>query len=219
MRVLIELLKHILRITLCVIALNYMNELVYMEYKFSQLRAKNEIMKKSLEGIGAGFPIYEMVNAQTDRKIIDGWIQNHGLNHDRYKWKYEIGYPVVDKNEAYIRSERGYRVFRGRREWHFGIDINSKYDLRVIACHDGVMTCGYDKIYGHWVIIKNDTYETKYSHLSIIYKQSGVKRGDLIAIMGKTGRASGIHLDFELKVNDKYSNPVSGSTFNQKVEL
>lgn len=93
---------------------------------------------------------------------------------------------------------------------HYGIDIISKIDdLNIYAMDDGVVekiTTGKDKAktgYGNSIWIKYKRYNLRcfHAHCSKIYKKVGdkVKNGDIIAKMGKTGGATGVHLHLGTK--------------------
>lgn len=113
-----------------------------------------------------------------------------------------------------ITSNYGYRrsPFTGRREFHDGLDIAAPYGTPIVATHSGtVVYTGYKWIYGRMVIIKNKKYgfTTVYSHASQILVKEGdkVKRGDVIAKVGNTGRSTGPHTHYEVHVNGVRVNP------------
>ena len=183
--------------------------------QYGEIQKQNEIYKLGLDslekGMGAGIDY--------TRKQIEERIEKHGLN--RYILRNPILiWPVMSPDESYISCERGPRVFKGRQEWHDGIDIVVKYDLRVRAAHDGEIRVGYNRIYGNWILIKGDQCMTRYSHLSRQILKSGfVRQGEIIGIVGMTGKTDGVHLDFEYYERGESFNPVVNTTRKQKVEL
>lgn len=188
----------------------------YMHLK--KYREENEIMKQGLEAIG-GFTEEELKIVNDQQKYTERWIKNHGLL--KYHWVYEIGYPVVTPAECYIRSEFGQRLYQNRWAMHYGIDIVSKYDLRVVAVKEGIVKKIDDNsIYGNCIEIRHDHLETFYAHLSVILVEEGQKinAGDIIGIMGNTGQSLGVHLHFEIRAKNERVNPVSNSTYRQWVE-
>jgi len=112
-----------------------------------------------------------------------------------------------------ITSGFGYRKnpFGRGYEFHTGIDIANKYRTPIVASGDGVVTvAGRDGGYGLLVKINHrNGYESLYGHNSKIVVKVGqeVKRGDLIAYMGSTGRSTGTHCHFEVRLNGKAINP------------
>jgi murein DD-endopeptidase MepM/ murein hydrolase activator NlpD len=103
---------------------------------------------------------------------------------------------------------------RGERE-HSGIDISARIGTEVRATADGVIdSVGQDKKYGNLVIINHENgYKTYYSSCSEIYVKKGerVKRGDVIALSGRTGRPVP-HLHYEIR---KDGVPVDPGEFIQ----
>lgn len=95
---------------------------------------------------------------------------------------------------------------------HRGIDISGKTGTPVLAARDGTVTfAGVKGGYGNIVILSHkDNYETRYAHLSSIKASVGdtVKTGDVIGLMGSTGRSTGPHLHFEIRKDDTARNPL-----------
>jgi|GEM_PF-4387932 len=125
-------------------------------------------------------------------------------------------YPV-DTPYYTITSHFGYRTnpFNAKnREFHSGIDLAYKIGTGIIASYNGtVSNINYNSIYGNNLTIKhNGGVETIYSHLldnSIMVNiGDNVQRGQKIALMGSTGRSTGSHLDFRMKVKGKYIDPI-----------
>jgi len=95
---------------------------------------------------------------------------------------------------------------------HRGIDISGKTGTPVLAARDGTVTfAGVKGGYGNIVILGHeDEYETRYAHLSTIKASVGdaVQTGDVIGLMGSTGRSTGPHLHFEIRKDDTARNPL-----------
>lgn len=87
-------------------------------------------------------------------------------------------------------------------------------DWDIVASHDGVVTVGFNRDYGNYILIRIDTkdgaVETLYAHLSRVDVVSGqvVSAGQQIGVMGATGNAYGIHLHHELRLNGRQVDPV-----------
>ena len=97
---------------------------------------------------------------------------------------------------------------------HQGVDYAAPTGTPVSAIADGtVIFCGWNGGFGRLVTIKhNDTYTTMNAHLSRfapgLKKGSVVKQGDLIGNVGASGMVTGPHLDFRLKKNGVFIDPI-----------
>ena len=113
-----------------------------------------------------------------------------------------------------INNEFGFRrnPFGGRSyEFHPGMDIDGERGEEVIAPANGtVIKAGWTGGYGNMVEIDHGNgLTTRYGHMSKIEIEVGdtITRGQLIGLIGSTGRSTGPHLHFELRLNDKSINP------------
>src|SRR5207247_115840 len=97
------------------------------------------------------------------------------------------------------------------REMHPGIDISARYGLPVTAAGSGeVAFAGHDPGYGGLVIVDHGgQLDTLYGHLSALYVREGqrVRGGQAIGAVGATGRATGAHLHYEVRVNGAPVDP------------
>lgn len=112
-----------------------------------------------------------------------------------------------------MSSDFGWRThpISGKRSFHDGIDISNKVGTSILAYAGGTVTkTGWTNSYGNYIIIDHGGgLETYYIHLSAFDVSSGdsVSAGQLIGRMGKTGSATGSHLQFEVRVNGVPQNP------------
>ncbi|MCL4140565.1 UNVERIFIED_CONTAM: hypothetical protein GTU68_032648 [Idotea baltica] len=83
----------------------------------------------------------------------------------------------------------------------------------IVATGDGVVTfAGRQSGYGNLVKIRHSQgFETYYAHLNVIRVKNGqrVSRGDRIGDMGNTGRSTGVHLHYEIRIGGKAVNPAN----------
>ncbi len=113
-----------------------------------------------------------------------------------------------------LMSNFGYRrdPFTHRIRHHDGIDISAPYGTKVLSAGKGVVKfAGREGDYGNIVVIYHgDGVETAYAHLSKISVKVGqkVQKGDEIGAVGSTGRSTGPHLHFEVRVGGKPVNPL-----------
>ncbi len=124
--------------------------------------------------------------------------------------------PSIIPAVGYLSSGFGWRrdPFTGRRAFHFGVDISGQRGTPVYATANGtVKKIRYlPRSLGKLVIINHGYgYETVYAHLSRITVRKGqsVKRGEKIGEMGNTGRSTGTHLHYEVRVNGRPVNPLN----------
>ncbi len=112
-----------------------------------------------------------------------------------------------------IVSKYGYRVnpVTGIYCMHNGIDIAAEKGTDIYATLDGTVTlAGFSTTYGYYIIISHsENVETLYAHCSKLKVEKGdiVKKGDLIGLVGSTGRSTGPHLHFEIRVGGYRIDP------------
>jgi murein DD-endopeptidase MepM/ murein hydrolase activator NlpD len=121
--------------------------------------------------------------------------------------------PTIWPTIGWVSSGFAFRddPFTGKRAFHYGLDIATNFGNPVVATADGiVLNLGNDKIGGRNITIGHGGgITTHYLHLSKFLVKAGekVKRGDVIGLVGKSGKALGPHLHYEVRVNDKPVNP------------
>lgn len=123
--------------------------------------------------------------------------------------------PESPVQTGWISSPFGERIdpITGKRELHKGIDFAGQAGSPIRAVAGGVVVSSGDQgSYGNLVEIQHDDgYITRYAHTQKNLVQAGnrVKKGDLIALMGSTGRSTGYHLHFEVVHQGQTINPAS----------
>ncbi len=121
--------------------------------------------------------------------------------------------PSIRPAYGYETSGFGYRIspFTGHKQFHEGLDIANRKGTPVIAPANGlVVFTGRKGGFGNLVIIDHGHgITTRYGHLSKILVRVGqhVKRGEKIAEIGNTGRSTGPHLHYEVRLNGVPVNP------------
>jgi murein DD-endopeptidase MepM/ murein hydrolase activator NlpD len=122
--------------------------------------------------------------------------------------------PSIWPLRGYLSATFGNRAdpFTGLRDFHPGIDISVPRGTKVVAPADGVVVfAGPRSGYGNALMIDHGFgVVTRYGHLDGFNVRPGqrVKRGDVIAFSGNTGRSTAPHLHYEVWVNDKMRNPI-----------
>ena len=124
--------------------------------------------------------------------------------------------PIGENWRNVVTSEFGYRrdPFTGERKGHSGMDLAVPTGTSVRAALPGTVTVStYNQGgYGYYVMIDHGNgLSTLYGHNSQLLARVGqtVEAGDVIALSGSTGRSTGPHLHFEVRINGERTNPRS----------
>ena len=185
-----------------------------------------------LSGVGGSLPDNNLLSSQSNKdydKLVDDLhlkieqlndevkLQEeslHEINEYIQGKKFLLAYtPAVRPTRGWVTSRFGYRIspFTGLKEFHKGLDIATKIGTPIIAPSDGVVTnIGIERGYGKILIIDHGYgFLTRYGHISKAMVKVGrkVKRGQTIAMVGNTGRSTGPHLHYEVKLNGLPVNP------------
>ena len=117
-----------------------------------------------------------------------------------------LGKPIADEDITSISSAFGVRqdpFKKRRRAFHEGIDFRAKRGVKVRATAQGkVVNSGYSPSYGENIILSHGQgYETMFAHLSkrLVKVGDEVRPGQLIGLVGSTGRSTGAHLHYEVR--------------------
>jgi murein DD-endopeptidase MepM/ murein hydrolase activator NlpD len=121
--------------------------------------------------------------------------------------------PSVWPVKGTITSHYGNRSdpFNGEAELHLGLDISAIYNSQIHAPADGVVIYANRKAaYGNLVVVDHGNgLTTRYGHLSrsLVKISQRVKKGEVIGLVGTTGRTTAPHLHYEVRMNDRPINP------------
>ena len=157
----------------------------------------------SLDRLGA-----QLDDRQQQLDVLEDFLLNRKLRDEVHP----EGRPVLS---GYISSVFGNRTdpFTGRAAFHKGVDFAGREGSDVVAVASGVVIWSGDRYgYGQMVEINHGNgYVTRYAHNSnnLVAVGDTVKRGEVIAVMGSTGRATGPNLHFEVLRNGRVVNPLS----------
>ena len=122
--------------------------------------------------------------------------------------------PSIWPTVGWVTSDFGFRInpFTGLTQMHEGIDISNRVGTPVITPADGIISdIGNDWIFGKIIVISHGFgMTTRYAHLNKVLVRIGqkVKRGDKIAEVGTSGRTTGPHLHYEVRLNGVPANPM-----------
>ncbi|MBU5675945.1 M23 family metallopeptidase [Alkaliphilus sp. MSJ-5] len=181
---------------------------------FSYSYSPNIVSRSAQSNIFSSQGYEEEINLLTE--LIDREKENMEkliLNVEQ-QLEYLDALPNLMPNPGRISSPFGYRISpTGRnREFHNGIDISNKLGTDIIAAGSGIVTySGYNGGYGKVVMISHGYgYTSIYAHNQEILVSVGdqIEKGQVIAKVGSTGRSTGPHVHFEVRLNNEPINPL-----------
>ena len=150
---------------------------------------------------------YQLDNREAQLGVLESVLMNQNLK-DRV---YPQGRPV---KSGWLSSYFGKRTdpFTGKPANHTGIDFAGKIGAEIVAVADGVVTWSGDR-YGYGIMVEinhGNGYSTRYAHNSenLVAVGDEVRKGQVVALMGETGRATGPNLHFEVLQSGRRVNPV-----------
>ena len=151
---------------------------------------------------------YQLDNREAQLGVLESVLMNQNLKERVYPQ----GRPV---KSGWLSSYFGKRTdpFTGKPANHTGIDFAGKMGAEIVAVADGVVTWSGDR-YGYGIMVEinhGNGYSTRYAHNSenLVAVGDEVKKGQVVAYMGETGRATGPNLHFEVLKNGRRVNPVN----------
>ncbi|MFN2099478.1 M23 family metallopeptidase [Altererythrobacter sp. MF3-039] len=148
-------------------------------------------------------------------KLFANWEALDARGNGEMVAKYKVNIPSqMPLENALLTSDYGMRthpVLGGRRN-HKGVDLAAPTGTPVYATADGVVErADWFSSYGLFIRIEHGAeLETRYAHLSRLTVAAGerVSKGDLIGYVGSTGRSTGPHLHYEVRIANKAVNPM-----------
>ncbi len=172
--------------------------------------AKKDGHNNHSENQGGPFIPYDTASFNdSDRELLAN-VDRLVLLHDIVE-KLPLNQPIAD---AQMTGPFGKRVdpINGRWAIHPGLDLAGPMDAHIYSASSGkVISAGHKIAYGNMVDIDHGFgIVTRYAHMSKILVHEGdiVHKGQQIGVQGSTGRSTGPHLHFEVRINDRPVNPV-----------
>ncbi|MCC9622966.1 peptidoglycan DD-metalloendopeptidase family protein [Thalassospira sp. MA62] len=172
-------------------------------------------MKPQQPGVGGPFVAFEPEHPQDEEFVsvasaLSGRMEQLADLHDRIK-QTPLGEPAAT---YYVSSVFGKRKdpFNGKWAFHSGVDLAGPIKTAITATAPGKVThAGWSGKYGKMVELDHGNgVRTRYGHLLKVLVKKGdeVQLKDKIALMGSTGRSTGSHVHYEVRVNGKPVNPL-----------
>jgi murein DD-endopeptidase MepM/ murein hydrolase activator NlpD len=186
------------------------------EFDFSQVPALGGPSKASPDALYTTpdfFAAVDQLSLQVDSReqqlsTIDALLSNRSLQFETLV----SGAPVAN---TWVSSNYGYRKdpFTGKTAFHSGIDFSARKGSKVSTVAAGVVNwSGRHPEYGNMVEIKHgDGLVTRYAHNTTNLVKAGdvVKKGQVIALSGSTGRSTAPHVHFEVYKNGRVVDPAA----------
>ncbi|WP_221799208.1 M23 family metallopeptidase [Oceanobacter mangrovi] len=149
-----------------------------------------------------------IIQREQQLEVLDDLMAERRLNADTFV----SGRPIT---KGWMSSRYGRRTdpFTGQLAWHAGVDFAGKLGSDVVAVASGVVTWSGDRYgYGKMVEINHGNgYKTRYAHCQELKVKVGdiVRKGDIVAAMGSSGRSTGPHVHFEVYKNGRTVDPAA----------
>jgi len=201
----------------------YKNQVAQLKQKQAELFAgsinrldeRSKIIKTMMDHIGVKIEVEEdpghSGGIYIDPKIhLSDTLINKTDQYLSLSQQLPLGRPIQSK----ITSKYGRRIdpLNHKKAFHAGIDFRGRVGDKVRVTGDGVvrLSC-YGKGFGNHIIVRHSNgYETLYAHLSkrLVKRGDKVSRGEVIGLVGNTGRSTGSHLHYEVHLDKKTVNPM-----------
>lgn len=153
--------------------------------------------------------------------VVIAEFKDEAMFEDLFLSREELAQTFFYPRDGHITSDYGWRGSR----MHSGVDIKAYLRDNIYAAFDGVVRVAmYNGAFGNCVVIRHyNGLETLYAHATkmLVKVNDKVKAGDVIALAGSTGRATGVHLHFEVRAAGQTIDPnlildTEGRKFNDK---
>ena len=179
----------------------------------NEIKADEAKTKSAIEDLNAAADAMDAEIAKKERELqaaIEEERRKAQANGTASNYTFDPGtgfYWPLPSNRVTVTSFFGYRSdpFTGKSSNHYGTDITAPSGTEIYAAHGGViLTSAYNGSYGNYVVVsRGDGTNTLYAHMSKRAVSVGqtVSQGQVIGYVGSTGRSTGPHLHFEVRVN------------------
>ena len=187
------------------------------EFNFDMAPALGGLLMTSQEDARELIPalegeLFALSTALDDREvqldILSELIQGEQVKSDATP----SGRPILS---GWLSSRYGTRIdpFSGEKAWHEGVDFAGKAGSNIVAVASGVVSWSGERYgYGKMVeVAHGDGVITRYAHNqeNLVKVGDMVRRGDVVALMGNSGRSTGPHVHFEVHKNGRPVDPAS----------
>lgn len=147
-------------------------------------------------------------NREQQLEVLDSLLGERKISNDTFV----AGLPI---KKGWMSSRYGMRTdpFTGRLAWHAGVDFAGKRGSDIVSVASGVVTWA-SKRYGYGLLVEvnhGGGYKTRYAHAQDVLVKVGdvVRKGQVVALMGSSGRSTGPHVHFEVYKNGRTVDPAA----------
>ena len=181
-----------------------------LEKDESEQRKGGPLINDELSQKDIGLVVAKLMDKVEARESLSNKIEAMMLKQTVLKNTLPSLYPV---DTPYRSSSFGWRKdpFLGVRAFHKGLDFSAVTGEPIMATASGIVTeAGFERDYGKYIKINHgDGLETRYAHASklLVSKGDVVRREQVIALVGNTGRSTGPHLHYEIRLNGRALDP------------
>lgn len=189
----------------------------------ADLKKKSQVIESILASVGVKLEVHESTKGAGGpftRRPQESY-EGLTLKVDHYLDTIQsvpLGAPV----RGTITSQFGMRVdpINQRQAFHGGVDIRKNSGAKIISPADGVVVAnGFDRGHGNFITIDHgNKLQTTYLHLLKDFVKQGdaVSRGQILGLVGNSGRSTGSHLHYEIRYQDKLIDPVKFIQVNSR---
>jgi murein DD-endopeptidase MepM/ murein hydrolase activator NlpD len=181
----------------------------------TDLKHKSRVIESILASVGVNLEVHESKKGAGGpfTRLPQDSYEGLTLKVDHYLDTIQsvpLGAPV----RGTITSRFGGRLdpINGEPAFHSGVDIKNNPGTKIVAPADGIIAAnGYDNGHGNFIAIDHgNRFQTHYFHLQQDFVKPGdtVARGQVIGLVGNSGRSTGSHLHYEIRYRDKLIDPV-----------
>jgi len=173
-------------------------------------RSDSWLRAKQVDGVAQD--LAKILAELDDRKRKLGLLETLIMERDLKSHSIPEGWPLM--TGGVVTSKFGYRrhPISGRRSMHKGIDIAGKRGSDIVAMADGlVIFSGRKSGYGNIVEVRHaNGLETRYAHnqRNLVKEGDLIRKGQVVAKLGSTGRSTGPHVHFEVRRNGEAVDPM-----------
>lgn len=199
---------------------------ILLNAALTDLKKKTQVIESILASVGVNLEVHESKKGAGGpfTRLPQESYEGLTLKVDKYLDTIQsvpLGAPV----RGVITSRFGGRLdpINGEPAFHSGVDIRNDSGTKIVAPADGVVVAnGYDNGHGNFLTINHgNRFQTSYLHLQKDFVKPGdtVARGQLIGLVGNSGRSTGSHLHYEVKYRDKLIDPVKFIQVNPRAAV
>jgi len=151
---------------------------------------------------------HQIDSREQQLEVLDSILGEKKITSDTFV----AGLPI---NKGWMSSRYGMRTdpFTGRLAWHAGVDFAGKTGSDIVSVASGVVTWA-SKRYGYGLLVEvnhGNSYKTRYAHCdeAIVKVGDVVRKDQVLALMGSSGRSTGPHVHFEVYKNGRTVDPAA----------